>query len=337
MNNIEKENEFFSSKYILSYSGLNKLLFNPSLFYRHYILKQREDTTDKSAVEGKLIHCLLLEPLSFDNVFKITMNSLPGDNAKTVIDRLYNHYKELKRNDDTTSSDINDYKNAILDILTDMGLHQSLKTDESRVDKILNTKNIEYWDHLNLSENKILIDENTYTFANNIVEKIKSIDYIKTIRGENEPGCDVLNEILLESSDFEYEFGIRGIIDNLVFDHLNKEIRINDLKTTSKSLSNFSDSIEFYKYWLQASIYKMLVEKTYRSTFELRDYNISFRFIVVDAYGQIGTIQVSESTLKSWEEKTLNILDNVNLHHFINRNFSLPYDFLKFKNQELII
>ena len=60
--NKEKEEKFYANKdFCFSYSSLNKLLFSPSLFYKDYILWDREVRTDKHLIEGKLIHCLLFE------------------------------------------------------------------------------------------------------------------------------------------------------------------------------------------------------------------------------------------------------------------------------------
>ena len=67
--NFDKENNFYSKKFKFSYSSLNKLLFSPSLFYRDYILEEREIKTDKHLIEGKLIHLLLLQPEEFDKEF----------------------------------------------------------------------------------------------------------------------------------------------------------------------------------------------------------------------------------------------------------------------------
>jgi hypothetical protein len=60
--NKQKEEEFYAKDFNFSYSSLNKLLFSPSLFYKDYILWDRELRTDKHLVEGKLVHCLLFEP-----------------------------------------------------------------------------------------------------------------------------------------------------------------------------------------------------------------------------------------------------------------------------------
>ena len=92
---IQKEEEFFDKNFMMSYSGLNKLLYSPRLFYLHYIMGQRDDSSDKFAIEGKLIHCLFLNPEDFDKEFVLSVNDIPSDNPKEVLQRLYNHYKEL--------------------------------------------------------------------------------------------------------------------------------------------------------------------------------------------------------------------------------------------------
>ena len=64
----EKLNEFYKNKFYFSYSSLNKLLYSPTLFYNWYILKEKEDRTDKHLLEGKVLHCLLVEKDKFDEI-----------------------------------------------------------------------------------------------------------------------------------------------------------------------------------------------------------------------------------------------------------------------------
>ena len=51
---LQKQEEFFDKTFMMSYSGLNKLLYSPKLFYLHYILGQKDDTSDKNMIEGKV-------------------------------------------------------------------------------------------------------------------------------------------------------------------------------------------------------------------------------------------------------------------------------------------
>jgi hypothetical protein len=39
---IQKEQEFYDKDFLMSYSGLNKLAFSPSAFYKHYVLGRRQ-------------------------------------------------------------------------------------------------------------------------------------------------------------------------------------------------------------------------------------------------------------------------------------------------------
>ena len=65
----ELEDKFYEKEFNFSYSSLNKLLFSPSLFYKEYILKDREQKIEKHLIEGSAIHCLLFEPDNFKNKF----------------------------------------------------------------------------------------------------------------------------------------------------------------------------------------------------------------------------------------------------------------------------
>ena len=70
LNGSEELERFYKNKFYFSYSGLNKLLYSPGLFYNHYVLNQREDSTDPHLVGGRVLHCLLFEPEKYDDYFK---------------------------------------------------------------------------------------------------------------------------------------------------------------------------------------------------------------------------------------------------------------------------
>ena len=335
---ITREEDFFSRGFVMSYSGLNKLVYSPALFYQHYVLNQREDTTDISAIEGSLIHCLLLKPESFDDEYVLSVQNLPNDNQRKVIDMLYAHVQELQRGGGIEPGNtLNEYKNALIDILKDMNLYQTLKTDEQRLEKVINSRTVEYFDMLINSSTKTIISHDTYNFCKSVVDKITSNPAVMNVMGyfaDSFNGITKFNEIELAAMPEEYAFGLRGFIDNLVFDPMTKTIRVNDVKKTSKALSNFTDSIEYYNYWMQAAMYHILVESSYKSIPAYADWNIEFRFIVIDPYMQIAPIKVSDATMQTWIEKTREKLNEAN-HHFTTRRFDLPYQFLL--NDELVL
>lgn len=324
---IRLEDEFFSQPFMMSYSGLNKLLFSPVLFHQHYILKQRDDVVDKPMVEGKLLHCLLLNPEEFENEFVLMSSDMPSDGPRKVLDKIYEIMKA-----DGKSKFAETFTDYILDVLKEQNLYQSLKTDAQRIEKMVIPKNVTYLHYKFEAEKKTVVDQDMYDFAKNTVETIKSNSRIMDLMGFNQDSLTTsvkqhneLDLVCLEYDD--YFFGIRGIIDNLVIDHDAKVIRVNDLKKSSKSIGQFEESIEYYNYWMQAALYRLLVNHIKETTFGV-DYPVEFRFIVVDPYMQVAPIRISEETMESWTLKLNDELDKAN-YHFKERDFSLPYVFLK--------
>ena len=61
LNGSDEMEKFYQNKFYFSYSGLNKLLYSPAMFYNHYVLNQREDSKDAHLVGGSVLHCLLFE------------------------------------------------------------------------------------------------------------------------------------------------------------------------------------------------------------------------------------------------------------------------------------
>lgn len=331
---IQKEEEFYAKDFLMSYSGLSKLAFSPVNFYMHYVMNQREDSYDKNMLEGSLIHCLLLNPEQFDENFVISIDDLPSENAKNVIHMIFNHYKELKKSGDTREN-LDEFQGAIIDALVDVNLYQSLKTDVQRVEKILIPKNVAYFDYLKKAEGRSVIDDTVYNFCTAVVDKIKNNPIVMDTMGFFSDSFNQLekyNELQLVKFGHSEHFGLRGIIDNLVIDTVGKEIRINDLKKTGKSITQFRDSIDYFKYYLQAAMYKKLVEHVYLSQPQYADYNIVFRFIVVDPFMQIASIKVKPETLTEWEV-TLDAEIAKADYHFETKNFELPYEFLQNNNE----
>jgi hypothetical protein len=177
-----------------------------------------------------------------------------------------------------------------------------------------------------------------YENALGIVEQIKNNQHVLKVMGyitDNiTDNVEKHNEIMLAATSPSFSFGLRGIIDNLVLDHTNKVIRVNDLKKTSKDINSFPESIEYYKYWVQAAIYYKIVHDVYMKNPKYSDYTFEFRFIVMDPYTQIAPIKVSNETLHQWIARTNQELEKADFH-FKNRNFDLPYEFLLNNEREI--
>ena len=66
------------------------------------------------------------------------------DNARKVIDKVY----ALSCQGGCESLSLSEHEETIIDVLREINLHQSLKTDQQRVEKILTAENINYYEFL---------------------------------------------------------------------------------------------------------------------------------------------------------------------------------------------
>ena len=329
---VLQENSFYEKKFYFSYSSLNKLLYCPEVFYKEYVLGDKEEKLESYLTEGKVIHALLLEPEKFEEQFILSTTKLPSDNAKAVVDRVYAHNKELVANGAEDKPNLADHTNAIIDVLKDINLYQTLKTDEQRIEKMLTAETVNYWNFLRNSEGKTYVDFDTYERCKAIVERIKENKEICQLINANSKEewwttVESYNEVKVDMELKKFEFGLKGMIDNLVIDPGNGVIRINDIKTTSKTLKDFPESVKFYRYDLQAAIYNLLVINKYEELIR-KGYVVEFRFIVIDKNLQMYPFFVSSATMKNWMSELQSVLLKAD-YHYTNKDYSLPYDFVK--------
>jgi hypothetical protein len=323
--NKQKEEEFYAKKdFCFSYSSLNKLLFSPSLFYKDYILFDREVRTDKHLIEGKLIHCLLFEPKEVDNKFSLMPGKSPSDNIRKVLKDMALH------TDAETLVDCDDF--VILDSLKTLNLYQSLKADESRIAKIRTEDNEPYWKFLGNS-NIDVVDQDTLLRCEERVDILKQNEDVMALFNEVQTDFDLdpvetFSEKYLKSELIDCDFGLHGYIDYYSVDTDKKEVVICDLKTTGKTISDFKETIDFYNYWLQAAIYMKLVYDTLGDDKE--EYSLTFKFIVIDKYNQVYVFDVSDNTMHDWAGGFSGAIKTAKFH-YKSRNYSLPVAFLENK------
>ena len=321
----QKEEEFYAKDFNFSYSSINKLKFSPSLFYKDYILLDREVQTEKHLIEGKLIHCLLFEPENLKEKFNVVPGKSPSDNIRKVMKdmTLYTDEKDLDNIDD----------HIILDSLKHVDLYQSLKTDESRIAKIRVVDFKPYWEFLN---NKVIdvVDTDTLEKCKRQVEILESNkDVMKLFRGDPKSDFELdtvttYAEKYLQCDLQNYKFGLHGYIDYFKVNDETAQVIICDLKTTSKTISDFTETIEFYNYWLQAAIYYKLVYEYVKLNKTLKSYEYLFKFVVIDKYNQVYVFDVSESTMHRWGQGLRATLNDIDVH-YTRKDYSLPVEFLK--------
>lgn len=322
------EESFYAKKLYFSYSSLKKLMYSPGSFYNHYVLLQREDRMDNHLVQGKVIHCLILEEDHFNNYFVVSPTKLPEGNNKLIVEKMFSLYTS-----ESNKQSLEDYQTDIIEYLVQINLHQSLKTDDQRLDKVVVEQNISYFDFLKKKGDKNIVDAETLEYCLRSKELLQSNKQIAELLGIGREQTDtfkVYNEMSLQMElDKAFSFGLKGIIDNIVVDADNKRIYINDLKTTNRSIVDFKDTVEVFSYWMQAAVYLRLVLDFFKE-FINDSWVIKFNFIVIDNSQQVYAFEVSKSTMLEWLGR-LNHSLRQGLYHYENRDYNLPYDFARGK------
>tara|TARA_R110000787_G_scaffold18106_4_gene55835 strand:- start:3077 stop:4069 length:993 start_codon:yes stop_codon:yes gene_type:complete len=318
----EFKNIYDNKGFKFSYSSLNRLKFSPKLFYKDYILKNKEIRTDKHLIEGKLLHLLLLQPENFSKQF----SKLPGKVPSDAVRRVLNEVKDNAGSKKT----LDVLQVEVIAALKHQDLYQSMKSDQKKFEKIDVPANQEYFKFLLTQEGKDIIDQTMYDKCENNVLVIKEnkaiMDLLDPVVTDFElDDTETFNEQYLECELKDLKFGLKGYVDRYIVDHKNKAITIIDLKTSGKSLAQFPETVEFYNYWLQAAVYTMLVMKNVDE--KAKNYKINFNFIVIDAYSQVYNFEVRPETLQTWGGEMIKSLD-AGKYHLDNMNFDLPHEFL---------
>jgi hypothetical protein len=318
----EELDRFYRQKFYFSYSGINKLLFSPVMFYNHYVLNQREDGTDAHLVGGRVLHCLLFEPEKYDEHFVTMPGKFPTDSQRKIIDNIFKYHLTVGNN----TLNLSDYSQDILTQLLTANLYQTLKTDQQRLDKILTSENTEYFEFLKLSLDKTTVDQPTLDGCKVSVEVLKNNSNVRALlqldRDVEDKSIEAYNELFVKAEVDNLPFGFHGVLDNVVVDYNSKTIFINDLKTLGKSIQDFPDSVEYYRYWIQAIIYVLLAKEKFSIT---DDWNVQVTFIVIDKYNQVYPYQVSSETLAKWSESFDDIVQKIKWH-YENKRYDLPYE-----------
>lgn len=328
---VEKElleAEFYNKSFKFSPTSMNKLLTSPASFYKEYILKEREDEFKKYLVEGTLIHFLILDGQSFDEKFMVMPESMPSANSIGVVERIFKDNTEKILADPTLQ--LVDFEDEVDDLLTEIKLHQNVKDKAKRVAKIVEPKAEEYFNFLRVKDRKTIIDSALLDKCTRRAEIVKSNPQMCELLGLNLESdgktYGIYNELkLYMDPENDNPFGYMGILDNMVVDVVNKVVRINDFKTTGKTLVDFDQSVEFWNYWLQPIVYLKLVKNYLKEVID-DSWQFEFRFIVFDKYDQLYAFEISDDTMNDWQTKFKNS-EKQALYHYDSHEFNLPYDF----------
>jgi hypothetical protein len=325
-----------TEKFYFSYSSLVKLINDPKLFYKEYILGEKETKDEKYLKEGQLFHLFVLEPERFDEKFIMLPTSVPSGYSLETLNKLISLVLgDVAFDDDGdpletyTIPDLNFHHEYILDIMRRNNFYQSLKTDQQRLDKIINPEGLLYWHVLQeqFQNKKTIVDVAMVTKAKEKADLMLKNEECQQLINTFNSKEDIRKELELQYDIANYSFGLKGVIDCVKIDYANETIYITDFKTTSKSLKEWKNTFETseYMYWLQVIIYKELILSLVPSGSKTA-WKLKVNFPVIDKNNNVYVFGVSINSLYEWQIKTKEVLE-IAKWHYENEKYELPYEF----------
>ena len=212
----------------------------------------------------------------FNERFLVADYKMPSDAVAKIVKNLFDKWHLTCR----TIHSITDEAINEETILANYGQNWRLAT---RVEDIRKKGN-EYYDALQASQDKVVIDNNTYNDALRAVDALKTSSATSFYFQTNNPfEPDWFREYQLK---FKHTFdGVdyRGMLDLCLTSHKDKIIYPIDLKTSGKAEWDFYKSFIEFGYGHQARLYYRLLEAAIKEDDFYKDYKIAnYRFIVVN-------------------------------------------------------
>lgn len=108
----------------------------------------------------------------------------------------------------------------------------------------------------------------------------------------------------------------KALLDRVIIDHKKKEIKIIDLKTTSKPVGRYFDAFFYWHTYRQLAFYKLAVNSYKESRPELKGYKIVPIIIAVETFGQFTpmVIKIDDSWIDEGTKEVANLMGRIRYH-----------------------
>lgn len=315
--------EVYRADEALSYSTLAK--FNRSGFNELDHLFDKIETP--SLTFGSAVDSIITGGESeFNSKFMVAEFPSVPDSITTIVKSLFNQFKE------TYNSLINIPDNDIINTALNYNYQNHWKP-ETRA-KVIKEKGSQYYKLLYLSENKTILNKETYKDVYNTVDALKNSEATRKYFATNNPFDNTERYYQLKFKATFDNIDYRCMADLIIVDHTKKHIIPVDLKTSSKAEWDFYKSFIDWRYDIQARLYWRIIrynldKDPYFKDFKLLDY----RFIVANRKTLIPLVWVFESTQKTGDiiTKNGNILTDPftigkELNGYLKNKPSVPYN-----------
>lgn len=283
---------------------------SPKKFKKYVIDGKGISIESPSLKNGKLIHKYVECPEDFIIDTGVKPSEMMADWVQDAYD---------------VSSVLGDLTNEI--ILSSKGVRYSNMKDEVKIINKFNEEGLAYYEFLKLKNNKVCLDLPTKFILEGVIESLKNNKEVNKALFVKE----------LDDSVYYNEFPIywqykglelKSLLDRVIINYELKFATIIDLKTTSKALSLFKETFEFYHYHRQLAFYKRALQE-----FLGIEYAINCKIVAVETIGlfECNVFNVSEKSLQEGDEEWKGLLNQIIKHKEEN-----SWDFSEeFKNTEL--
>lgn len=290
---------------------------------------------------GNLVHLAVLEPHLLNYV--VDKTNCP-DKIRDIVKEVFNNVKPESNPFDLDSEVIKDFPSYYPAIMSACDKYSYGKTwkEETRLNKVLEQGG-SYFNMLATAqkEDAFVITAAQEERLNKVLAGINRDEYGQSMmymvseeydpETDSETGVEYLNEQEVTWTDERYSFPLKGKIDRMRIDHVNREFTIIDLKTTGKSLAEFKNSFEQYHYARQMAAYEIAGSKFCSEKFGMA-YKPSHRHIIlaIETKGSFraGRFIIKRRTIEAGQKEYNSLLDRLQ-YHFESGNWVTDYEYAK--------
>lgn len=233
-------------------------------------LLDKAPTDGQGLKMGSLIDDMTFDEQRFNERYYISSANEPTATLGTLAGIITRNYESIPD------------KTEILAIIKRSNLWSNIKNEETLIAKF-DTE--EFWDYVGdfyKRNGRVLITRDEKAKADEIAAVIKEHEYSRHIFDEKlEHFYQYKFEITVK------QFQLRGILDVISVDHVNKTVAFIDLKTGAGSSDEFVNSFIKYRYYLQAGVYQLAFEQI-ATDLSLEGYTLKpFEFLYVSLKDKI--------------------------------------------------
>lgn len=247
----------------VSASRLNDLAYSP-LLYKHNI-----EATDKkptaAMIFGSAVDCMITEPGEFQNRYHVSNIEVPSETIQKIVKGVFDEVtEESKKFPDEillhAFASLADFNSKIIEHAAYQQYGQSWKS-ETLIKKVVDGGS-KYFIELINSVGKEILQKDEFESVAAVVNALAENKFTKEfISGEQyERYWQV--PIIFEIKDIdENVHKCKSLMDLIIIDHVNKTIRVYDIKTTGQPIHSFMSSYMKFGYFRQGSFYFRAAEQ----------------------------------------------------------------------------